>query len=290
MAIGFIGLGRMGSAIARNLLKAGFELSVWNRDPEKTKALAAAGGRVAKTPAEAASGELVFTMLANDEALESVVFGDDGVLSARSRAIHVSMSTISVKLAEKLTAAHAAAGGAFVSAPVFGRPAAAEAAKLVIVAAGPEEALTICEPLFKAIGQRTFKVGATPRMANVIKLCGNYMIMAAIESLAEAMTLATKNGVEKSALLEILTGTLFNAPVYQTYGDILLRESFEPAGFAATLGLKDMNLVDAAAMASRVHMPFLSVLRTQLVAAIARHGDAVDWSAIAKVVDENSGR
>jgi 3-hydroxyisobutyrate dehydrogenase-like beta-hydroxyacid dehydrogenase len=142
--------------------------------------------------------------------------------------------------------------------------------------------------MFNAIGQRTFKVGATPRMANVIKLCGNFMIMAAIEALAEAMALAARNGVEKSVLLDVLTNTLFSAPVYQTYGDILVHEKFEPAGFAAPLGLKDMNLVDAAALASRVPMPFLGVLRGQLLAAIARHGEEIDWSAIAKVVDENS--
>lgn len=290
MTIGFIGLGNMGSAIARNLLKSGFGVTVWNRSADKAAPLVEAGARAAKTPEEAASGEVVFSMLANDEAVERVVFGECGVLSADARPIHVSMSTISVALAEKLTEAHAKSGGAFVSAPVFGRPAAAEAAKLAVVVAGPADALAICEPMFKAIGHRTFKVGEAPRMANVVKLCGNFMIMAAIEAMAEAMTLAARNGVEKSVLLEVLTNTLFSAPVYQTYGDILLREQFEPAGFAAPLGLKDMNLADAAALASRVPMPFLGVLRGQLVAAIARHGEGVDWSAIAKVVDENSGR
>lgn len=290
MFIGFIGLGNMGSAIARNLLNAGFDLTVWNRSADKTKPLVDAGARAAESPAGAASGEVVFSMLANDEAVERVVFGDDGVLSAAARPIHVSMSTISVKLAEKLTAAHAECGSVFIAAPVFGRPAAAEAAKLAVVAAGPPDMLEKCEPMFNAIGQRTFKVGATPRMANVIKLCGNFMIMAAIEAMAEAMALAARNGVEKSVLLEVLTDTLFSAPVYQTYGDILVHEKFEPAGFAAPLGLKDMNLADAAALAARVPMPFLGVLRGQLLAAIARHGEEVDWSAIAKVVDENSRR
>ena len=157
------------------------------------------------------------------------------------------MSTISLALAERLTAAHA--GEIYVSAPVFGRPAAAETGKLFIVAAGAAAALSVCAPLFDAIGQRVFVVGDAPRSANLIKLCGNYMIMAAIESLAEAMTLAAKNGVEKAILLDVLTNTLFNAPIYKTYGEILLKEQFEPAGFAAPLGLKDMNLVDAAALA-----------------------------------------
>ena len=287
MDIGFIGLGHMGSAIALNLVKAGHAVSVWNRSPDKAEPLVAAGARKAATPAEAAGGQVVFTMLSNDGAVEQVVFGADGILASPARPIHVSMSTISLALAERLTAAHAEA---YVSAPVFGRPAAAEAGKLFIVAAGPAEALSVCAPLFDAIGQRVFAVGDAPRSANLIKLCGNYMIMAAIESLAEAMTLAAKNGVEKATLLDVLTNTLFNAPIYKTYGEILLKEQFEPAGFAAPLGLKDMNLVDAAALDARASMPFLAILRGNLLTAIARHGEGVDWSAIAKVVDENSGR
>ncbi len=294
MEIGFIGLGQMGGAIARNLIGAGHDVTVWNRSADKMRPLVEAGARQADKPADAATGKVVFTMLANDAAVESVVFGDGGILASASRPtqhppIHVSMSTIGVALAERLTEAHAAAGAGYVSAPVFGRPSAAEAGKLFVVAAGNEQALAACDPLFAVVGQRTFKVGPHPRMANVIKLCGNFMIMAAIESLAEAMTLAAKNGIEKAVLLDVLTNTLFGAPVYQTYGDILLHERFEPAGFAAPLGLKDMNLADAAALASKVPMPFLAVLRAQLLAVIARHGDNVDWSALAKVVAENSG-
>jgi 3-hydroxyisobutyrate dehydrogenase-like beta-hydroxyacid dehydrogenase len=228
-------------------------------------------------------------MLANDEAVERVVFGDDCVLASTARPVHVSMSTISVALAERLTEAHEASGGDYISAPVFGRPSAAEAGKLAVVTAGGEKALAVCDPLFAVVGQRTFKVGAAPKMANVIKLCGNFMIMAAIESLAEAMTLAAKNGVDKAALLDVLTNTLFDAPVYRTYGDILLHERFEPAAFAAPLGLKDLNLADAAALSSKVSMPFLGVLRGQLLATIARHGENVDLSALAEVVAENSG-
>jgi 3-hydroxyisobutyrate dehydrogenase-like beta-hydroxyacid dehydrogenase len=277
----------MGSAIALNLVKAGHAVSVWNRSPDKTEPLVAAGAQKAATPAEAAGGKVVFTMLSNDEAVEQVAFGPNGILASPARPIHVSMSTISLALAERLTAAQAEA---YVSAPVFGRPAAAEAGKLFIVAAGAASALSVCAPLFDVIGQRVFVVGDAPRSANLIKLCGNYMIMAAIESLAEAMTLAAKNGVEKAILLDVLTNTLFNAPIFKTYGEILLKEQFEPAGFAAPLGLKDMNLVDAAALNARASMPILGILRGQLVTAIARHGEGVDWSAIAKVVDENSGR
>jgi 3-hydroxyisobutyrate dehydrogenase-like beta-hydroxyacid dehydrogenase len=287
MDIGFIGLGQMGSAIALNLVKAGHAVSVWNRSPDKTAPLVAAGAKMAATPAEASGGQVVFTMLSNDAAVEQVTFGAEGIMAAPGRAIHISMSTISLALAERLAAAH---GEAYVSAPVFGRPAAAEAGKLFIVAAGPAMSLAVCSPLFEVIGQRSFVVGDAPKSANLIKLCGNYMIMAAIESLAEAMTLAAKNGVEKATLLDVLTNTLFSAPVYKTYGEILLKEQFEPAGFAAPLGLKDMNLVDAAALGAKASMPILAILRGNLLTAIARHGEGVDWSTIAKVVDENSGR
>lgn len=288
MKIGFIGLGNMGCAIAGHLVAAGHEVTVWNRSADKARALVERGARQAATPAQAAHGEVVFTMLANDEALARVVFAEDGLLTSNAKAIHVSMSTISVALAERLTEAHAA-GGAFVSAPVFGRPFAAQAGKLAVVAAGPRQALDTCEPLFATFAQHTFRVGDEPRLANVVKLCGNFMIMSAIEFLAEAMTLAGKSGVDKAVLLDVLTNTLFAAPVFKTYGDILLHEQFEPAGFAAPLGLKDMNLVDAAALSAKVPMPFLGVLRGHLLAAIARHGEDVDWSAIAKVVAENSG-
>ncbi len=216
MDLGFIGLGQMGSAIALNLVKAGHRLVVWNRSAEKVEPLVRAGSRRAANPAECADGEIVVTMLADDRAVERVVFGEDGLLAARKPALHVSMSTISVALAERLVIAHGEAGGSYVSAPVFGRPVAARDAKLFIVAAGPSDALDICEPAFSAISQRTVRVGDAPPAADLIKLCGNFMIMSAIEALAEAMTLAAKGGVEKKTLLDVLTSTLFTAPVYQT--------------------------------------------------------------------------
>lgn len=289
MHIGFIGLGQMGSAIATNLVKAGHEVKVWNRSPEKAAPLVAAGATLAASPADAASGEIVFTMLADDKAVEAVTLGERGMLAAPAKPIHVSLSTISLALADKLTAAHAEAGSAYVAAPVFGRPAAAAAAKLFVVAAGPPEALATCAPLFDAIGQRTFHLGGTPSAANVAKLSGNFLIMSVVESLAEAMTLAEKHGVQKAALLEILTGTLFGAPIYQVYGQILVDQAFRPAGFAAPLGLKDMNLAAAAATDARVPMPVLSLVRDRLLATIAREGDDIDWSGIAKTVADNAG-
>ena len=289
MEVGFIGLGQMGSAIAANLLGAGHSLTVWNRSPGKAEPLVAKGARLAASPADAATGEVVFSMLADDRAVEAVVFGDRGLLSAPGKPVHVSMSTISLALADRLTAAHAAAGSSYISAPVFGRPAVAQAGELFVMPAGPKDAIEKCQPLFDIIGQRSFPLGDRPSAANVVKLCGNFMIVSAIESLAEAMTLAGRHGVEKAALLDILTGTLFGAPIYRTYGDILVEGRYRPAGFAAPLALKDMNLATAAATDARVPMPLLSLVRDHLLATIAREGDDIDVSGIARTVEANAG-
>jgi 3-hydroxyisobutyrate dehydrogenase-like beta-hydroxyacid dehydrogenase len=287
MKVGFIGLGQMGHAMAGNLLKAGHELTVWNRSPEKAKDLLGRGARWAESPGHAADGDVVMTMLADDHALEAVVYGDGGILAAP--ALHVSHSTISVPLAERLARDHGVRSG-FVSAPVFGRPAAAQAAKLFVVTAGQPDLVARCEPLFAAIGQRSFHVGDSPSAANLVKLGGNFMIMAAVEAMAEAMTLVEAGGVERRAMLEVLTGTLFNAPIYHTYGELLVEDRFRPAGFAAPLGLKDMNLADSAATASRVPMPVLGVVRDHLRAAIATEGEDIDWSSVALAVRKAAGR
>ncbi|HEY0043981.1 MAG TPA: NAD(P)-dependent oxidoreductase [Allosphingosinicella sp.] len=289
MRIGFIGLGQMGVAMAANLLEAGHELTVWNRSPEKAAALVGQGARQAGSPAEAAAGEAVITMLADDAAVEAAVLGAGGLLSAEPGALHISMSTISVALADRLTEAHRAHGSAFVSAPVFGRPAAAQAAKLSIAAAGDAEALATCAPIFEALGQKVFTVGERPSAANVVKLCGNFMIMSAIEAMAEAMTLAEKSGVPRASLLEVLTGTLFGSPAYQIYGEILTEDRFRPAGFPAPLGLKDMGLVGAAAQGARTPMPLLGILRDHLLSAIAQEGEDIDWSAIALPIRRSAG-
>ncbi len=285
MKVGFIGLGRMGAAMASNLLAAGHEVTVWNRSPGKVAALLDRGAIRAASPADAAQGEVVMTMLSDDQAVEEVVFGTAGI--AGSPALHVSHSTIGVALAKRL--ADGAGPGGFVSAPVFGRPAAAEAAQLFVVAAGEASALDRCAPLFDAIGQRTYRVGDAPPAANLVKLSGNFMIMAAVEAMAEAMTLAEKGGVPRRTLLDVLTGTLFGAPIYKTYGDFLVEDRFRPAGFTAPLGLKDMGLVDAAASASRVPMPLLGIVRDHLRTAIAIEGEDVDWVAAGLAVRRGAG-
>ncbi len=291
MKVGFIGLGHMGAGMAGNLIKAGHEVTVYNRTPGKMQALAEQGAHAVTQVAEACGGDAVITMLADDSALESIAFGDKGVIASLNKdAIHISASTISVALSEKLGKAHAEAGQRFVSAPVFGRPEAAAAARLFIVAAGAPDAVTACQPLFEAMGQRTFVVAEKPEAANLIKLSGNFLIGSVIEALGEAMALVAKGGVDRGQYLDLLTSTLFNAPVYKTYGGLIAEEKFEPAGFAAPLGLKDVRLTLAAAENLRVPMPLASLLRDRFLALLAQGGETLDWSAIAQLAAKDAGQ
>lgn len=281
MKIGFIGLGNMGAAMAANLLTAGHEVTAYNRSPEKVTALAAQGAHPAASIADACRGDVVVTMLANDTAVEAVTFGEGGILAALGEgAIHVSSSTVSTALAQRLAHAHADAGQGFVAAPVFGRPEAAAAAKLFVVAAGTATAITAVTPVFDAIGQRTFVLGDQPQVANLVKISGNFLIASVIESLGEAMALVSKAGVDKQQYLELLTSTLFDAPVYRTYGGLLAREEFSPAGFAATLGLKDVKLALGAGEELEVPLPVASLLRDRFLTLLATGGGELDWSAV----------
>lgn len=291
MRIGFVGLGNMGAPMAANLVRAGHEVTAYNRSQDKVDALAQQGARPARTVAEACGGDVVITMLANDGAVEAVTFGDGGVLaSLRPGATHVSSSSISLALAERLTDAHAEAGQRLVSAPVFGRPEAAEAAKLFVVAAGEPDVVQALSPVFEVIGQRTFVVSEQPKAASLVKLSGNFLIASAIESLGEAMALVDKAGVGKKDFLEILTSTLFDAPVYRTYGGLIAREEFEPAGFAASLGLKDVRLALSAGDALEVPLPIASLLRDRFLNLLANGGADLDWSALSKVSAWEAGK
>ncbi|WP_319455013.1 MULTISPECIES: NAD(P)-dependent oxidoreductase [unclassified Mycobacterium] len=290
MDIGFIGLGNMGSAMAANLVRAGHSVTVYNRSPDKVGPLEALGAQAAASVAQACRGDVVVTMLANDDAVEAVSFGPDGILATLgASATHVSCSTVSVALAERLTDAHAKRSQRFVAAPVFGRPEAAEAAKLFVVAAAEPAALHAVSPIFDAIGQRTFVVAEQPWAASLVKLSGNFLIASVIESLGEAMALVGKAGVDKEQYLDILTSTLFGAPVYDTYGGLIARREFEPAGFAATLGLKDVRLVLAAGEELGVPLPIASLLRDRFLALLARGGGALDWSAVGALADWEAG-
>ncbi len=287
MKIGFLGLGRMGHGMAANLIKAGHEVTLYNRTRDKAVGLDAP---IAATPGQATVGkEVVFTMLSHDAALEAVMHGQDGVLAHLPKgAIHVSASTISVATAEALDAAHRKAGQNFISAPVFGRPEAAIAGKLFIAAAGAEANLARLQPLFEAIGQRVFVVSDAPSRANLVKLSGNFLIASVIESLGEALALVAKGGVDEKAYLELLTSTLFNAPVYKTYGQLLVERKFEPAGFAAPLGQKDIRLVLAAAETLNVPLPIASLLRDRFLTLLAQGGEKLDWSAIGALAARDS--
>jgi 3-hydroxyisobutyrate dehydrogenase-like beta-hydroxyacid dehydrogenase len=290
MEVGFIGLGHMGLPIARNLLKSGHRLVVYNRTPSKAMALAAEGAQVAERPADACRGDVLVTMLPDDEAVEEVVFGSGNVLSVLGReTIHISMSTISVALSARLTEAHAKAGQSFVAAPVFGRPDVAAAAKLFIVAAGPPAAISRCQPLFDAIGQKTFAIGDQPQSASLVKLTGNFLIASVLECLGEAFALVRKSGIDAHQFRDILTGSLFAAPVYKTYGSIIADEKYEPAGFKMALGLKDIRLALAAADAKLVPMPVASLIRDHYLAALAQGEQDSDWSGLARLAARNAG-
>lgn len=290
MKVGFIGLGQMGSAMAGNLVKAGHEVTVYNRSRDKAEALAGEGARVAATVAEACGGEAVFTMLAHDDALSAVVHGEGGVLASLGKdAVHISASTISVAMSERLTREHAAVGQRFVAAPVFGRPEAAAAAKLFVAAAGMPDAIQAMRPLFEAIGQRTFVLGEEPKAANLVKLSGNFLIASVIESLGEAMALVEKGGVDRHTYLDLLTSTLFNAPVYKTYGGLIADRKFKPAGSTAPLGQKDIRLVLAAGEALNVPLPLASLLRDRFLTLLAHGGEELDWSAIGALAAKDAG-
>ena len=290
MKVGFIGLGNMGSGMAANLLRAGYALTVYNRTPARAEALVAEGAALAKTPSEAARGDVVITMLADDTAVEGVVFGEDGVLAGlKPGSIHISMSTISVALAGRLASAHRAAGQRFVAAPVFGRPEAATASELFIVAGGEPKTVQACQRLFEALGQRTFVIADEPPKANLVKLSGNFLIAAVIETLGEAFAFVSKAGIDRALYLEILTNTLFAAPVYKTYGGIIAEESYTPPGFKARLGFKDIHLALEAAEVLQVPMPFASHLRDRFLTLLATGAGDFDWSALAALAARDAG-
>jgi len=290
MRVGFLGLGQMGTGMAGNLLRAGHEVTVYNRSPEKARPLAERGARVASSVAEAGANPVVLTMLADDAALESVVYGRRGLLeSLAPGALHVSSSTVSVAISERLARDHAAAGHRYVAAPVFGRPEAAAAGKLFVVAAGDPDAIAEARPLFDAVGQRTFVVSDRPADANLVKLSGNFLLASVIESLGEAFALVGKAGLDRSQYLDLLTSTLFDVPVYRNYGRLVAERAFTPPGFAAPLGLKDVRLALEAAETLRVPMPIASLVRDRFLTLLARGGENLDWSALGDLARQDAG-
>jgi len=280
----------MGAAMARNLLRGGHAVAAYNRTRAKAEPLAADGARIAGSIPDVCRGaEAVITMLADDRALEETVFIESAILSSLAPgATHISCSTISVALARRLAAEHPQRGQSFLSAPVFGRPEAAEAGKLVVVAAG-EPALTgRFHPVFDAIGRQTFVAGNEPWQANAVKLCGNFMIASMLESFGEAYATLRKSAVDPHLFLDVMSA-LFGSPVYANYGRIMADEQFSPAGFTVPLGLKDARLVLDLAQDCAAPMPIASLIRDRLLAAVAMGQSGLDWSSVAKVSARNAG-
>lgn len=291
MNIALLGLGKMGDGIARTLLARGQTLAVWNRTTARALPLAAEGARVARTLAETVAGaDVVLSSLSDDAAVTSVVEGGSGLLAAMGRgAVHASLGTISVALARKLGAAHSSVGQGYLSAPVFGRPDAAAAGQLLVVVAGPDDQVARARPALEAIGRQLVVLGRAPEQANAVKLAGNFLIAAMIESLGEAFALVRRHGVEAATFLEIVNGGFFKSPAYGTYGTLIAERRYSPAGFALPLGLKDMRLVLGSADAASVPMPLASLVHDRLLTALGRGKGELDWAALADLIAEDAG-
>jgi len=289
MKIGFIGLGAMGGAIAKNVLSAGHQLTVWNRSPGAAAPLVEAGAVAVTKPEDALQGDCLFSMLASDAAAREVGL-DKALLDRAARGlVHVNLATISIDFARQLAEAHAARGLGYVAAPVFGRPDAAAAGKLIVVAAGPPNDIARVRPVLEAIGRRLAVVGEVAEQANLFKIAGNFMLMAAIESMGETIALVRKGGLDPALFMEVLTGSLFAAPVYQGYGALIVAQKYEPAGFKLPLGLKDANLALAAAGELEVPLPLASLVHDHFVEAMAAGWAEKDWSALAALAAAKAG-
>ncbi|WP_261252960.1 NAD(P)-dependent oxidoreductase [Serratia entomophila] len=289
MKIGFAGLGGMGSAMAANLLQAGFALTVWNRSPQAAQPLVAAGARQVQRPEELAEAEVLITMLANDAATQQVVV-DSGLLQRlKPGTIHINMATVSVELAKRLAAQHQERGVGYLAAPVLGRVEVAAAGKLNILAAGDSQLLAQVQPLFDALGQKTWHFGEQPAQANIVKIATNFTLASAIEAMAEGSALVRNYGVSSTDYLQMLTSTAFASPAYQGYGALIAAEKYSPAGFKLALGLKDVGLALEAGANSHTPMPFASVLKDNFLDALAQGDADLDWAALARVAARRAG-
>lgn len=289
--VGFIGLGSMGLAIAGNILKAGYGLRVYNRTADKARAFVERGAVLARTPAEAAEpGGIVVTMVSDDRALEEITLGADGLLGRLGNGIHVSMSTIAPHTARRMAELHKKQGASYIASPVFGKPEVAAQAKLWTVASGGDAAArSRAKPLQDATSRRVFDFGDEPGAANVIKLAGNFMLGAAIEAMAEAFTLAQKQGVPRRAAYEFFSQTLFDCFVYHAYGELIASEHYEPVGAKPSLIRKDYGLILEAAAEKLVPMPLAGLIHQRLTATVAKGREDRDWSSFAHEVSESAG-
>ena len=292
MKLGFVGLGSMGFAMAESLLAQGHQLFVYNRTHEKAQPLHEAGARIAATPGEAArEAEIVISMLADDTAVEQVTFGAAGILAElQPSAVHVSCSTISVALAQRLAAAHAEAGLGYVAAPVFGRPEAALTKKLWLLAAGKATDVERALPVLEALGRGVTRLGETASIANLVKLTGNVFIASMIESLGEAFALTRKAGVPPELTLDLFKNVFGQGSlILENYARQVAKDKYEPAGFKAKLGLKDLRLALSAADQLEVPLPTASLVRDQLLTAVATGQGELDWGVIAQMAAKRAG-
>lgn len=290
-SIGFIGLGNMGQPMALNLLRAGYAMKAYNRDPSKLKAVIEAGATSGSHPSDVAErGGIVVSMVANDAALKEISVGPDGILSHLGPGgIHISMSTVSPETARKLSALHELQGCSYVAAPVFGRPEAAASRQLWICVAGKAAAKERVDAVLKALGQGIFDFGEDPSNANIVKVSGNFLIVAAMEALGEAALLAEKNGVDRVKMIDMLTHTIFAGPIYQGYGKRIAEKSFTPVGFEMNLGLKDVNLVLDTAERSLLPLPLASLAHDRLLAGVAKGRGKHDWAELVLGISDDAG-
>ena len=289
-SIGFIGLGRMGLPMAQHLLDAGFPLAVFNRTASRADTLRQNGARWADSPRElAARSDIVISIIADDAALQAIALGEDGILAGlKPDGIHVDMSTVSPDVTKELAPLYHDRGAHFVASPVFGRPEAAAAAKLWICPAGSAAAIDRCRPAFEVMGQGVIVVGEEPHLANVLKLVGNFFVIAGIETISEALTLAEKGGLQNETVLELIRA-LLPVPLFQGYGSRIAKQEFVPAGFALALGLKDVGLMQKLAKDVAAPLPLADLADNHLRAAFARGRGDLDWGALATVIREMAG-
>ena len=289
MQVGVIGVGRMGSAMARNLIKAGHKLRLCDTNAAPLQELEKEGAAIAANAKDAFAGDAVISMLPNDDAMRAVFVAGGVLPDGGSQTIHVNMATASVACAEELTALHKARGVPYVAATVWGRPDVAAAAELSIAVAGDGKAIDKVQPLFDVLGRRTTRVGAEPRMANVAKIAGNLLVASAIEAMGEAAALVRGYKMEAAAFLDLIVTALFDVPVYRGYSEQIASGVYEPPGFDMLLGFKDVRLALAAGEKVNVPLPFANAMRDAFLDALA-HGDAnKDWAAIAKVAARRAG-
>jgi len=287
--IAFLGLGNLGAPIAERLINSGFEVTVWNRTISKAEPLAQLGAKVAENAIDAIEpGGIVFSVLADDSAVETT-FSDALLEKLGQNGLHISMSTISPDCSRNLTETHKKFGVSYVAAPIFARPDAVRSGMGNIVVSGEAGARERAKPLVQNFVKGVFDFGDDPGAANVIKLCGNFMIAASLEMMAEAFTMAEKSGIPRQSIYEMLTSTLFAAPIFQNYGKMVAQHTYEPVLFSLPLGLKDINLTLQASAKVNAPMPLADLVKNRFVSALAKDRAHLDWVALAKGASDDAG-